>query len=416
MNPFTEKIASRGRASKLVEKTRQRVEKNMKESDNETRRNEQEAQRAADDQQKQMLDSQKQEEQQRRTTSQNVSVAARTPNFQPYSIRKSAGLFGSLARSFRGGRVPWEYGAAPANSVVWDQLLYDENTDPMKRFGMGALNTAIGIPAFRATRTGSFMGKPLSPDKRSLSFATGAFAEPLGARGSMEGLAWLGKQNEIADKKRKLLDRELENPPGNNDESKDDKLLSNGQIAALSALAAVPVGVYAWDKIFNKPDEDEKEKSKRPDPDRVALEIPSYKISDSLYNNIGREILFEDKKEKERQLAEDKSKKAANENERVAKTEKMRENMSPGAFGKWFRDQNKPKGFWSAIERKLPLISPLVGGPQLNSFRSRLSQHMQPIDPGKADPFVSGKWSETMKQYQYGGTGQKWTGGGNILL
>lgn len=568
MNPFL-KNASGMSGQQLADRLINRIEKARTEQPDPNEALFQAQEQQAEQAKEQQAMQEKQVKEQERTQRQNemqerqenlktqqrseaLSRASTTPSFKPYVIKKQAGMrIPEWAKSLwrnTGSAAKHPVSVGGGTAAGWDWLAYGRengyapDTWTSNRISGAVLNTALAGSARQMQRgwnqKATALAKKLDPVgaqnvlqaadvKGKLLLTGGTTLFPIVERPLAAGAVSIPK---ILDEKQKqsVLDTKLKekalkatdtgkgtNVTVNQSEGSDAwKWLAGAGLG----LAAIPAAAYAYKTFRKEPEEEEKAKK---NPDRVALEIPSHKISDKLYNRLGREILFEDKEEAERRaktahakmastkqsfLFGSKSKPelsfeeiyghpafkvyerhglyadnagdeealrdakawlmtmslpewyAAAENspdlrnhflidprlavwretfldnegnlkndstdpfqdykdinwkdsnifsfDKVASVketgsvltpDQARQTVSSRGLNKYFKDRHTPSGMWSTIETYAPMVSGLLGGPQLSTFNQRMAQHLVPLQQGQEAPWVKRRWAETFQ-------------------
>jgi hypothetical protein len=180
-------------------------------------------------------------------------------------------------------------------------------------------------------------------------------------------------------------------------------------------LAAIPALAYAY-KNLKKPDpkeeEEEEEKKRNRNPDRVALEIPSHKISDKLYNRLGREILFEDADEQGRKNMQKRSR-AGN----TMPQGEVEKRLTLPAQQQHFRDMNKPRSNWMDTAFDMAAhVAPVLFGVNLGKLNQRWTQHLKPQTSRGVSQFAQNAFTRGAKNYSNPAPKEDWSPGGVLSV
>lgn len=365
--------------------------------------------KAQEREQKQTEMKERQDKMHAQQKSDALARAGNTPSFKPYTIKQSSKRPLDWAKSLLTGRGAQYVGGTAVPTAVWDQTFY-RGKDPDAGIIENAIGDGMSFDRFLnlvigVTSGGAFTNKMRKAHKEDnlgmlWTYGTGMAAIP-GLK--TPAVAWAAGVPKTVSDNSKLRDLEIEKAQkeidsvGAAQKGPDTNVTINQPVdsnawkwlaGAGLGLAAIPAAAYAY-KAFRKPDEEEEKRKRDQNPERVALEIPSHKISDSLYSRLGREILFEDDKEAERR-----AKKAASVMKQGSVlTDSQIQGLSSRAKGKAYRDKHTPGGAWNFVEGFAPVVSSLMGGPQLGNFQQRLTQHLVPLESKGVKPHIQKRWA-----------------------
>jgi len=363
----------------------------------------------------------------------NLSRAANTPSYKNYTIQKQAGMVSNILSKVKwspsatnvtggvatGGMVDMaSYKGGDSWSEYGNNIFSTSNPKSMLNDPLRIIGAAVsGYTGGKSTSMWRPMLKKKQVGKAALTAMVGNIGVPAAERMAM--LQAFGKtpqayRNMVSEGD--LIQAQINEAKARTSAIKTPVIPAESDntwkwlAGAGLTMATVPALAYAYKSLFNKDEDTPGKKS-----DRVALEIPSSKISDSFYNRMGREILFKDDKEALREEEEKakkkktktKTKKAASVTNLIESTrsspnssltyEQADANLSPLERDKWVRGQNTPKGgFWGAAEMLLPIFGSALGLPQMTTSSQRYAQHMIPLESKGVLPSVENAWTKTL--------------------
>lgn len=346
-------------------------------------------------------------------------------------LQKSAGKLNWVRNLFRGSSPDAmklrDYGVGLATAGTMDRIFYrgDYATEGDYWRSMLTPSTTRALGLLAAGPTGAIgsnqfrrqwrAGKPREALTSGLKLNIGL---PLAERAAVIGVAeMLPKLKQQQDLNKTLTETNIDLT-----RAKTNQILDTGGTTSdipwgklgigAGILGTGALALHAWNKGRDQRIEQERneiERERSVNPERLSLEIPSHKISDSMYNRIGREILFEDKNEKERKAQRLKSSAALSQ----ADTR-----LNDAAYNAYLRSENTPQtGLWGFIRSMAPTISGMLGGPQLGTAAQKLTQSMRPLARGEASQFAQSKLPETARIIQRGGEPERpWVAGGTQVV
>ena len=250
----------------------------------------------------------------------------------------------------------------------------------------------------------------------SAGFAAGFAERPIISAGM--GAVKAQAEREIQDSiQTKLMQLELQKAEDAALQSASDALSNNTPAPTsvpwktLLALGAVGTGAYAYDKLFKDTPEQSDTVASARNPDRLSLEIPSAKISDGFYNRLGREILFKDKEEEEREKGA-----SVKEAETNLTSQEAYDSLDYPDYLKWRSAQrSNPRPWMSGVESIAPFLASQLGY-SLGTPIQRLTQHISKVDTPANNQTVGQGWSKTLDIVRNGNAKSIWSPGHQLNL
>ena len=351
-------------------------------------------------------------------------------------VKSSSRAFGQFLKRILGNKAvgaTLDAGVGVGTTLASDAIFYRNNYDSTGDWLASLVNPteysiSRGIGA-AAAFTGGALGTHLTRNAKDLKskyhkFLAFNLGLPIGERVAiMGGTEWLPNDIRNQNLEAELLHKQIDgtDTKETGTDTKETGTPWGAILATAGLLGGTGLGAYMFNehrkqKLLEEKNRITEERGKKEpgDPDRVALEIPSYKLSDGLYNHIGREILFADKEEGKR-------KKESDAVTPGLSWDQAKDNLEGPAFNTWFQEQYRPTqpgGFWGLVQRFTPMynqFAPQFGLPRMGTSSDTIQRTFRPQQARGVSRVAQEESGLTSQIIRDGERPQQWVAGGSPL-